>query len=111
MRRICEQINPHSESIIETVARYRLRQAGFQVQAQIRIHNVGRLDLFVDGVLGIEVDGAAFHSTRDAHREDRRRWNLLTRGAVPVLRVTYEMVVHEPKYFISLVQDTLANIG
>lgn len=109
LRHICGQINPHSESIIETVGRYRLQQAGLQVQTQVRIRNVGRLDLFVDGILGIEIDGAAFHSSRDAYREDRRRWNLLTRGAVPVLRVTYEMVVHEPQYFVSLVQETLIN--
>ncbi|GAB3529963.1 hypothetical protein GCM10027402_34360 [Arthrobacter monumenti] len=74
------------------------------------MRGVGRLDLFIDGVLGLEVDGAEFHSSRQSYREDRRRWNVLTRNGVPVLRVTYELVVYEPQQFISLVQETLRNI-
>ncbi|HET7414414.1 MAG TPA: type IV toxin-antitoxin system AbiEi family antitoxin domain-containing protein [Arthrobacter sp.] len=110
LRRISDQINPHSESIIETVGRYHLQKAGYHVQTQVRVQGVGRLDLFVDGVLGVEVDGAGYHSSREAYREDRRRWNRLTRGAVPILRVTYEMAVHQPVSFIALVRETLANL-
>lgn len=110
LRSVCEQINPHAESIIETVGRYHLHNAGLHVQTQLRIQGVGRLDLFVDGVLGIEADGAEYHSSRMAYREDRRRWNRLTRGGVPVLRLPYEVIVHESEDFVSLVMETLATI-
>ncbi|OMH23385.1 hypothetical protein BKD30_12775 [Tersicoccus phoenicis] len=105
--RVLDQVHPESGSMIETLARCLLRRAGFTVQCQVRIDGVGHLDLMVEGTVGVEVDGAQFHSDRRAYREDRRRWNLLTRQGVPVLRVTYEMVVHDPEAFVSLVRQTL----
>ncbi|WP_188668035.1 type IV toxin-antitoxin system AbiEi family antitoxin domain-containing protein [Tersicoccus solisilvae] len=105
--RVLERINPLSGSMTETIGRVCLQDAGFCVQCQVKVAGVGHVDLFVDGMLGIEVDSAQFHSDRAAYREDRRRWNALTSEAVPVLRVTYEMVIHEPEAFIALVRRTL----
>lgn len=106
-QRLVERIDPHSQSIIETVGRYHLKSAGFSVQSQVYVPGVGRVDLFVDGLLGIEVDGRKFHSGPKEFEEDRRRWNLLTVGGIPVLRVTYLMLTDHPDQFLDLVRRGL----
>lgn len=108
LRRIIALIDPHSQSILETAARYPLREAGLVVQSQVYVKGVGRLDLFVEGMLGIEADGRNYHSGPAEFEEDRRRWNLLTVGGVPVLRVTPGQVVERPQAYIKLVQRALA---
>ncbi len=107
-RRTVALINPMSQSIIETVARFHLLEAGLSVQTQVHRPGVGRLDLFIEGRLGVEVDGRSFHSGPEEFAEDRRRWNLLTVGGIRVLRVTYAMVVHHPEQFLALVHQGLA---
>lgn len=75
IRKIVQRINPAAESILETVARYLLENAGYQVQIQKYLPGIGRLDVLVDGVLGIELDGREHHSSENAFDEDRRRNN------------------------------------
>ncbi|MHC6221691.1 type IV toxin-antitoxin system AbiEi family antitoxin domain-containing protein [Arthrobacter sp. MMS24-S77] len=65
-RRLVSRIVPQSQSIIECVARYLLREAGFHVESQVNIPGMGHLDLMVDGRLGIETDGAGGVSGRSA---------------------------------------------
>ncbi|WP_294568084.1 endonuclease domain-containing protein [uncultured Arthrobacter sp.] len=109
-RRTVALINPMSQSIIETVARFHLLEAGLSVQTQVHRPGVGRLDLFVEGRLGVEVDGRSYHSGPEEFAEDRRRWNLLTVGGIRVLRVTYAMVVHHPEQFLALIRQGLATV-
>ncbi|WP_028281235.1 hypothetical protein [Arthrobacter sp. H5] len=108
LRSIVAHVDPHSESIIETVGRYHLVKAGFSVQSQVYVKGVGRLDLFVDGILGIEADGREFHSGKVEFEEDRRRGNLLTVGGIPVLRASYPLLVDAPDVFLDLVRRGLA---
>lgn len=102
------RIRPQSGSIIETMARYLLEEAGLTVELQVNIPGMGHLDLLVDGLLGIETDGYAHHSSRQAYREDRRRWNITVVRGVPTLRVTFEMLVGEPGEFVRMVHQALA---
>ena len=74
---------PQSQSIIECMARFLLRRAGFHVESQVNVPGMGHLDLMVDGRLGIETDGAGFHMDRTSFEEDRRRWNVTTRLGIP----------------------------
>jgi very-short-patch-repair endonuclease len=110
-RRTVAAVNPLSESIIETVARFHLVAAGLSVQTQVYRQGIGRLDLLVEGRLGVEVDGRSFHSGPEEFAEDRRRWNLLTAEGTRVLRVTYAMVVHHPEQFLDLVLRALGRVS
>lgn len=105
------RIRPQSGSIIETIARYLLEEAGLTVELQVHIPGMGHLDLLVDGLLGIEADGYAHHSSRQAYREDRRRWNVTVIRGVPTLRVTFEMLVRDPAEFVGIVRKALAMYG
>lgn len=109
-RRLVSRIVPQSQSIIECIARYRLREAGFHVESQVNIPGMGHLDLMVDGRLGIETDGAGFHMDKPSFEEDRRRWNVTTRLGVPTLVVSYSMVKNRPREFVTMVRDTLRSL-
>lgn len=108
LRKVLHLIDPHSQSIIETAARYHLRAAGLSVQTQVYVKGVGRLDLFVEGILGIEADGRKYHSDAVEFEEDRRRGNMLMLNGTPVLRATYPLIVHRPAEFVALVLQGVA---
>ncbi|HEY8295206.1 MAG TPA: type IV toxin-antitoxin system AbiEi family antitoxin domain-containing protein, partial [Micrococcaceae bacterium] len=75
-RALVGRIVPQSQSILECVARFHLVAAGYIVDSQVKVAGLGHLDLMVDGVLGVETDGAGFHSAGPEFEEDRRRWNV-----------------------------------
>ena len=106
-RKIVGQIDPFSQSILETVAKYHLRRAGYIFQSQVYIKGVGRLDVVVEKVLGVEADGRRFHSGAADFEEDRRRGNLLMIGRVPILRASYPLLVNYPDGFLRLVKQAL----
>jgi hypothetical protein len=107
-RNLVARIRPQSGSIIETMARYLLEESGHTVELQVSVPGMGHLDLLVDGLLGLETDGYAHHSSRSAYREDRRRWNITVIRGVPTLRVTFEMLLSEPGEFVRMVHQALA---
>ena len=110
-RRIVAGIVPQSQSVMECMARYLLRRAGFHVESQVNIPGMGHLDLMVDGRLGIETDGAGFHMDRTSFEEDRRRWNVTTRLGIPTLVVSYALLNHHPQEFVALVHDALNKLS
>jgi very-short-patch-repair endonuclease len=92
-RRVLGMVDGRSESVIETVVRLALRQAGLRVTCQVRIEGVGRVDLLVGDWLVVEVDGFAFHADRASYRTDRGRANALAARGYVLVRVTYEDVM------------------
>lgn len=110
-RRIAAEIVPQSQSVIECMARFLLRRAGFHVESQVNIPGMGHLDLMVDGRLGVETDGAGFHMDRASFEEDRRRWNVTVRLGVPTLVVTYPLLKYRPQEFIAMVREALNRLS
>ncbi|MCB5273300.1 hypothetical protein BJG92_00819 [Arthrobacter sp. SO5] len=110
-RRMVARIVPQSQSIIECMARYWLRRAGFHVESQVNVPGMGHIDLMVDGRLGIETDGAGFHMDRTSFEEDRRRWNVATRRGIPTLVVSYSLLLNRPEEFIAMVREALNKLS
>ncbi|SDP02078.1 hypothetical protein SAMN04487914_10254 [Arthrobacter sp. ok909] len=110
-RRIVSTIVPQSQSLIECLARFHLRRAGFHVESQFNVPGLGHLDLMVDGRLGIETDGAGFHMDKVSFEEDRRRWNVTTRRGIPTLIVSYPLLRDHPEEFIAMVRETLNRLS
>ncbi|MCU6479881.1 endonuclease domain-containing protein [Arthrobacter sp. A2-55] len=109
-RAIISMIDPQSQSIVETIARYLIRQAGFNVQSQFFVKGVGHLDLLVDGVLAVETDGETYHNTGDGWTEDLRRDNLLVLNGLWCLRIPARMVLDNPETMLKWVQQALTII-
>ncbi|GMA25147.1 hypothetical protein GCM10025864_29060 [Luteimicrobium album] len=92
------------ESIIETLARLALLDAGYSVRTQAKFRGVGRVDLLVDGRVVVELDGYEFHSSRWAFRNDRYRDRALHAGGLVVLRFTYGDVMDDPDCVVRAVR-------
>ncbi len=90
LRTLVHRIVRASQSIMETIARYELEQAGLRVETQRKIPGIGHVDLFVEGILIVELDGFEFHSTRQTFREDRRRNNAALIAGLRYVRFTFE---------------------
>ena len=81
------------ESGLETKVRLRLGRRGLRYRTQVRIREVGRVDILIGDRLIIETDGLEFH-TGEAAVKDRERDLVLHRLGYVVIRVTYAMVMY-----------------
>jgi very-short-patch-repair endonuclease len=61
--------------------------------------------------LAVEVDGFAFHSSRRAFKQDRRRDSILSLKGLRVLRITWSQIVEEPEAVAALLAHNLALSG
>jgi very-short-patch-repair endonuclease len=89
-----------ADSILETISRAALAMAGYRLQPQARFDDVGRVDLLVNDLLVVEVDGGQHFTSVDAIANDRRRDRALQLDAVPVLRYVYSDIVPDPSAMV-----------
>ncbi len=104
-----------SGSPAETVARLRMLDAGLrpETQAEVRTPDGRRryLDFFFRAAgLGVEIEGYAYHGTREAHRRDIDRFNQILHCPEVrcLLRFSAEDVFRRPAYMIAEIRAALA---
>lgn len=83
---------PGSDSGVESIVRQRLQAAGHLVEQQVHVPGVGRVDMRVDGLLYLEIDGFEFHGDRAAFERDRVRDAVLAAAGSSRLRVSAAQV-------------------
>ena len=82
-----------AQSVLESVARVRLRQRGYRVISQASTGMLGANDLVIEDTVALELDGREFHeSTFEA---DRRRDLITTIEGRHVIRVSAGMLRHD----------------
>lgn len=91
-RHIHDWADPDCESLPESLTRTRLRLRGHHVVSQVRLDNGQRIDLVVDGVIGLETDGEEFH--RDSFVADRRKDIEITLAGFVPQRYPAEVIFH-----------------
>ena len=102
-------IDCRSESGQETVLRLVITGAGFDVEIQVEIGGVGRVDMIVEGRIAVEADSRQFHDGWEAHARDRTRdCDLAMRGYL-TLRVLYRDIIHHPERVIAAITGLLAS--
>lgn len=99
-------LDPQSEAGTETFVRLMLRSLGCQVELQVRIDGVGRVDLLVNGWLIVECDSEQFHGTWQNHKKDRRRDLAAMERGYSTVRLLAEDILFRPEQ----VQAALARI-
>lgn len=106
-RRIAADARPGSESGVESILRQRLTARGHLVEQQIAVPGVGRIDMRVDGVLHIEVDGFAFHADPAAFERDRLRDSALELRGLRRLRFAARQVLEDADGVVAFVEEVL----
>nr|WP_246210793.1 DUF559 domain-containing protein [Phytoactinopolyspora alkaliphila] len=101
VHRAVEDFDPASESGAEYEADALFAGAGLVFERQYEIREdgilVARLDFADEGLrLGVEIDGARFHSTPSARFYDRERDKALTRKGWHIERLTTDDVRRRP---------------
>lgn len=93
INRLLPSANAGSESVLESVVRHRLASRGIDVQTQVWIPQIGRVDMLLGKSLLLETDGYEFHADRESFREDRRRDRIAATLGYCVIRLTWEQVL------------------
>lgn len=91
---VLRAVDGRSQSLPESFLRLALISAGLRAEPQVVLLGVGQVDLLVERLLVVEVDGFAYHSGRREFREDRRRDRVAGTLDIPVLRFVFEDAVH-----------------
>lgn len=110
--------DPLAGSPAETVARLRMYDAGLRPESQAELLTPSgrrcRLDfLFRAEGLAVEIEGYAYHGTRESHRRDIDRYNQILRclEVRSLLRFSAEDVFHRPDHVIEEIRATLADLA
>lgn len=79
-------------------------------QPRVNAKRLGyEIDFFwPDHAVAVEIDGFAFHSTRDRFEDDRERDSKLRRAGITVIRVTWRQLEREPEAVLVDVAQALA---
>ncbi|MCX5524758.1 endonuclease domain-containing protein [Streptomyces bobili] len=112
--RLCD---PHAGSPAETIARLRMLDAGLRPETQVELltpdgHRVIPDFLFRGKGLAVEIEGYAYHGTRDSHRRDVTRFNRI-QGCPEVrrvLRYTAEEVFYRPAMVVEEIGRVLSGM-
>ena len=89
------RVDPQSESGGESIVRQRLQALQLRIRAQVWIDGVGRVDFVVGDRVVIEVDGFAFHGSREAFERDRARDLALLAAGFLVIRVSQRQILDD----------------
>ncbi len=101
-------VDGRCESLPESLARTRLRLAGHAVTIQVPL-GMRRIDMVVDGVVGLEVDGREFHG--DTFEQDRLKGIDMTLAGFHAMSVSAKMVFGNWAHFVRAVEVALASHG
>lgn len=107
------RLDPRSGSVAESKARLVLADAGLRPRSQpVLIDRIGqrvRVDFWFPAGVAVEIEGYAFHATRERHGADIARFNDLARLAdVTVLRFSWADVFARSAAMVATVRAALA---
>lgn len=107
-RRLARRARPGSDSGVESIFRQHLESRGHRIEQQLQVPGVGRVDLRVDGMLFVEVDGFAFHRDRRAFEHDRARDTALALRGMRRIRLAARQILDDPDAAVDDVESMLA---
>jgi very-short-patch-repair endonuclease len=108
LRRLRARVNGKADSGLETIIRLAAEAEGWQVEIQVRIDAVGRVDILIDGWLVIECDGRAFHDNAQAMAVDRRRDAELTLRGYRYQRFEYHQIMQKLPQCVEVMRTILS---
>jgi very-short-patch-repair endonuclease len=115
VRRVLQHADSRAANPFESVLRALCIEAGLLVEPQASL-DLGTGSVHPDLVchllrLVLEADSWTFHATREAHRRDCARYNLLVVRGWRVLRFTWEQVMHDQAYVRWVLAELIRDVG
>ncbi len=107
-RRLLAKADGLSESVPEISARLLFESEGLAFRRQVHIRGVGRVDFLIGRRLIVEVNGYAFHSSREAWRKDMARLNAAQVRGFDVLSFAPEKIWNNPEQVMEEIRAVLA---
>ena len=99
-------VDEHCDSLPESLSRTRLAATGHGVRSQIPLTSGERIDLLVDEIVGIEVNGKEHHLT--TFERDHRKGAVIVTDGYHGLRATARMVFDDWDLVAAMVEAALA---
>ncbi|BAS15682.1 hypothetical protein AHiyo8_39850 [Arthrobacter sp. Hiyo8] len=107
-RRLLAKADGLSESVPEISARLLFESEGLTFRRQVKIRGVGRVDFLIGRWLIVEVNGYAFHSSREAWRKDMARLNAAQARGFDLLSFAPEQIWNNPEQVMDEIRAVLA---
>ncbi len=85
---------PNADSGLESIFRYRLLELGIELESQVKLEGVGRID-FRHGFVLFEIDGKRNHDSPSHRHKDLLRDATAIRLGYRVVRFDYAMIIHD----------------
>ncbi|WP_028267610.1 endonuclease domain-containing protein [Arthrobacter sp. MA-N2] len=108
-RRLLAKADGLSESVPEISARLLFEQEGLAFRRQVQIRGVGRVDFLIGRRLIVEVNGYAFHHSREAWRKDMARLNAAQARGFDVLSFAPETIWNNPEQVMEEIRAVLSH--
>ncbi|CAO1652054.1 hypothetical protein NYA9BBAC_01684 [Salinibacterium sp. NYA9b] len=105
-RGIRSWVDGRSESLPESLARVRLQLRGHRVEIQVPL-GPKRIDLVVNGVVGLEINGKQFHA--HTFEEDHLKAIEITIAGFHAMSVSARMVFTQWELFLTALETVLAS--
>ena len=96
-----------ADSGLESLVRLRLHLLGIDVQTQVSLPSVGRVDFVIEGRLILEIDGRENHAGYDKMHEDRMRDAAASALGYETLRFDYWQVIENWPVVVSAIRAAL----
>lgn len=108
LKQLRHQVDRRSEAGQESVLRCALRAVGIEVEVQVDIAGVGRVDFLIESRLVIEADSRLAHDGWELHVRDRDRDVDLARQGYMSLRPAYNRTMFTTREVVEAVVNLLA---
>ena len=111
-RHLIARVDDQCGSFPESVARTRLLAAGHRVRSQVPLNRVGHLgaiDLVIDDVVGLEIDGREFHA--DTFEKDSAKSLAIVLAGYLPFRPSASLVLREWDAVLLAIETLLGNSG
>ena len=102
-------LDRRAESGTETLMRLLLRTLGCDIDVQVWISGVGRVDFVVDGWLIVECDSKAYHEGWKKQKLDRRRDIAAAALGYTTVRPLAEDILYDPDAVLAVMKAILAH--
>lgn len=109
LQRLLGRLDARAESGPESMMRFRLQSKNVDLEIQVEIDGVGRVDMLIGQWLIIEIDGYEYHGGKPMFTKDRLRFAAAHNLGYTPLGFSYEQVVFDQAATLDRIMTAIRN--